>query len=145
MAHTNVLRHFKTGDLFKASSGAGSVTVVHTQDAALRLGNTSLAEAIVTPFGLVTTESDTSNVSTVVNRSVLGKSTPAATKIKDRVARLEANLLAHHRKFVVLQLLKRLFPVNIADQTGGINHAGPQEPSVEVVTPVVVVTDLLLI
>lgn len=145
VAHTNVLRHLKTGDLFKASGGAGSVTVVHTQDATLRLGDTSLAEAIVTPLGLVTTESDTSDMSTVVNRSVLGKSTPAATKIEDRVARLETNLLADHRKLVVLQLLERLFLVNVADQTGGISHAGTQEPSVEVVTSVVVVTDLLLI
>ena len=145
VANTDVLRHLETGDLLVASFGTGSITVVHTENAALGLIDTSLTETIVTPLGLVTTKSDTSDVSTIVDRSVLSQSTPATAKVKNSVARLKTDLLANNGKFVVLQLLESLFPVDITDQTGGVDHTGTQEPSIEVIASVVVVTDLLLI
>lgn len=145
MAHTDVLRHLETGDLLVASSGAGGITVVHAENAALRLIDTSLTEAIVTPLSLVTTECDTGNMGTIVDRSILSQSTPATAKVQNRVARLKTDLLANNGKLVVLQLLESFFPVDVTDHTGGINHTGTQEPSVEVIASVVVITDLLLI
>ena len=145
MAHTDVLSHLKTGDLLVASRNTGSITVVQAVDAALRVFDTGVAETIVTPGSLVTTKSDTSNVSAVVDRSVLGQGTPATAKVKNGVARLKTNLLANNGKLVVLELLKSLLSVDVTDQTGGVDHARAQEPSVEVVASVVVVTDLFLI
>lgn len=145
VAHTDVLSHLKTGDLLVASGDTGSITVVQAVNAALRVFDTGVAETIVTPGSLVTTKSDTSNVSAIVDRSVLGQGTPATAKVENGVARLKTNLLANNGKLVVLELLKSLLSVDVTDQTGGVDHARAQEPSVEVVASVVVVTDLFLI
>lgn len=145
VAHTDVLSHFKTGDLLVASGNTWSITVVQAVDAALRVFDTGIAETIVTPGSLVTTKSDTSNVSAIVDRSVLGQGTPATAKVQNGVARLKTNLLANNGKLVVLELLKSLLFVDVTDQTGGVDHARTQEPSVEVVASVVVVADLFLI
>lgn len=145
VADTDVLSHLKASNLLVATLNAGSITVVGADDAALRLLNASLTETVVTPSSLVTTKSDTSNVSTVVSRGVLGESAPATAKVEHLVARLDTNLLANDGQLVVLELLKGLLLVDVADDTGSVDHAGAKEPSVEVVTAVVVVTDLLLV
>lgn len=142
---TDVLGHFETGDLVVLALGDGSVAVVHAQDTALLLGNAELAETAVTPGSLVATESNTSDLSTVVGRSELGEGTPAAAEIKHAVTSLETNLLADNGQLVVLQLLKGLFLVDIGDNTRSVDHARAEEPGVEVVTTVVVVADLLLV
>lgn len=111
----------------------------------MRLGNTSFPETVVTPGGLVAAESDTGNVGAVVDRSVLGKGTPATAQVENRVTRLEIDLLADHSHLVIAEFLEGFFPVDIADDARGIKHARTQEPSIEIITSVVVVTDLLLI
>lgn len=142
---TDVLGHLKASDLLVTAINPRSVTVVKAQDTALRLINTGIAETLVTPSSLVATQGDTSDLSAIVNRSILGQSTPATTEIKDSVTGLNANLFADHSQLVVLQFLQSLFLVGVADDTGSVDHTGAQEPSVEVVTAVVVVTNLLLI
>lgn len=142
---TNVLSHLETGDLLVTTVNTGSIAVVGAQDTRLGFLDASLAEAIVTPGSLVAAKSDTGDVGAVVNRSVLGKGAPAAAKVKNLVARLDTNLLANDSQLVVLELLKSLLLVDVADDTRGVDHAGAKEPSVEVVTAVVVVTNLLLI
>lgn len=145
VADTDVLGHLKAGNLLVSTLNAGSITVVGADDAALRLLNTSLAETIVTPGSLVTTKSDTSDVGTVVSGSVLGESAPATAKVKHLVAGLKVDLLTNHSQLVVLQLLQGLLLVDVTNDTGSVDHAGAKEPSVEVITSVVVVTDLLLV
>lgn len=145
VAHTDVLSHLKTGNLLVASGDTGSITVVQAVDAALRVFDSGIAETFVTPGSLVTTKSDTSNVSAIVDRSVLGQGSPATAKVENGVARLKTNLLANNGKLVVLEFLKSLFSVDVTDQTGCVDHARTQEPSVEVVASVVMVTDLFLI
>ena len=145
VADTNVLSHLETGNLLVATIDTGSITVVGAQDTALGVLNASLAETIVTPGGLVAAKSDTGNVGAIVNRSVLGKGTPTTAQIENLVTRLSTDLLTDDGQLVVLQLLERFFLVDVANDTGGVDHAGTQEPSVEVVTAVVVVTDLLLV
>lgn len=142
---TDVLRHLQAGDFLVASRNSGSITVVGAKDTALRLLNTSFAESIVTPGSLVATESDTGDMGTIMNGSVFGESTPATAEVEDSVTGLEADLLAHNSQLVILQFFEGLFPVDVANQTGGVDHAGTQEPGVEVVTSVVVITHLLLI
>jgi hypothetical protein len=145
VADTDVLGHLETGDLLVSTLNTGSIAVVTAQNATLGLLNTGLAETVVTPGSLVTTKGDTSNVSTVVGGSVLGEGTPATAEIEDLVTGLDANLLTYNSQLVILELLKSLLLVDITDNTGGVDHAGTEEPSVEVITPVVVVTDLLLV
>lgn len=145
VADTDVLGHLETSDVLISTLNTRSVAVVTAHNAALVLFDTSLAKTIVTPRGLITAKSDTGNVSAVVGRGVFSKGSPAAAKIKDPVTGLKTNLLANNGQLVVLELLEGLLPVDIADHTGGVDHAWAEEPSVEVVTSVVVITDLLLI
>lgn len=142
---TDVLGHFEAGDLVVLALGNGSVAVVHAQDTALLLGDTELAETAVTPGSLVATESNTSDLSTVVGRSELGESAPATAEVEHAITSLEGNLLADNGELVVLQLLEGLFLVDVGDDTRGVNHARAEEPGVEVVTAVVVVADLFLV
>lgn len=145
VTNTDVLGHLQTGDLLVATLHTGSITVIQTLNAALALVNTSLAKSVVTPSGLVATKRDTSNVSTIVNGSVFGESTPATAKVEDSITRLEADLFTHNGQFVILELFQSLLPVDITDQARGVDHTRAQEPGIEVVAAVVVVTDLLLV
>lgn len=145
VADTDVLGHLETGDLLVTALNTGRITVIGANDTALRFLNASLTETIVTPGSLVAAKSDTGDLSAVVDGGVLSKSTPATAKVKHLVTGLDANLLTDNSKLVILQFLKSLFAVNVADDTGGVDHARAKEPSVEVVTSVVVVTDLLLV
>ena len=142
---TDVFGHLKTGDLVVLALRNGSVAVIHAEDAALLLGNTELAETAVTPGSLVATESDASDLSTVVGRSELGEGTPATAEVEHAVTSLESNLLADNGQLVVLQFLKSLFLVDVGDDTRSVDHARAEEPRVEVITAVVVVADLLLV
>lgn len=145
MADTNVLRHLKTGDLLVTTHGNGNITVVHAENLALLLGNTGLAHAAVTPSGLVTAESDTSNVGAILLTGEAGKSTPATANVEHGIALVKTDLLTDHSKLVVLELLKSLLAVDVGDDTRSVDHTRTKEPAVEVITTVVVVTDLLLI
>lgn len=145
VADTDVLSHLETSDVLVSTLNTGSIAVVTAKNAALVLLNSSLAKTIVTPCGLVAAKSDTGNVSAVVGRGVLSKSSPAAAKIEDLVTGLNTNLLANNGQLVVLELLEGLLLVDITNNTGGVDHAWAKEPGVEVVTSVVVITDLLLI
>jgi hypothetical protein len=145
MADTNVLRHLKTGDLLVTTDGNGNITVIHAENLTLLLGNTGLAHTAVTPSGLVTAESDTSNVGAILLTGEAGKSTPATANVEHGIALVETDLLTDHSKLVVLELLKSLLAVDVGDDTRSVDHTRTKEPAVEVITTVVVVTDLLLI
>lgn len=145
VTNTNVLGHLETGDLLVSTVDTGSITVVGADNATLALLNTGLAETVVTPGCLVTTKSDTGDVSAVVSGRVLSESSPATAKIENLVTGLDTDLLTNNGQLVVLKLLKGLLLVDITNNTGGVDHAGTKEPSVEVVTAVVVVTNLLLV
>ena len=145
MPDTDVLGHFQTGDLVVLSRWDGNITVIHAKNAGLLLWNTSLAKPVVTPFGLVATESDTSSMSTVVDGGILGEGSPAASNIKQTLSLLQVDLLTNDFKLVVLNLLKSLLPRDVGNDTGSVDHARSKEPSVKVITSVIVVTDLFLI
>ena len=145
MADTNVLSHLKAGDLVVTTLWNWDVTVIHTQDAGLLLRDAGIAEASVTPGGLVASKSDAGNVCAEVDRGELGKSSPSAADVKHSLALLKIDLLADNGELVVLKLLKGLLLVDVGDDTRGIDHARAKEPAVEVVASVVMVTDLLLI
>lgn len=142
---TNVLSHLETGDLLVAAVNPGSITVVRAQNTRLGVLNASLAKAVVAPGGLIAPESDTSDFSTVVDGSVLSKSAPATAKVENLVAGLHTDLLTDNGQLVVLELLEGLFLVDVADDTRGVNHTGTKEPSIKVITSVVVVTNLFLV
>lgn len=145
MSNTNVLGHFQTGDLVVLSRWDGNITVIHAENTGLLLWNTSLAKPIVTPFGLVAPESDTSGMSAVVDGGILGKGSPAASNIKQTFSLLQVDLLTNDLKLIVLNLLKSLLPSDVGNDTGSVDHARSKEPSVKVITSVVVVTDLFFI
>ena len=145
MTDTDVLGHLQTSNLLVPTSNGGSITVVHAQNLALRFFNTSFAKTVVSPFGLVAAEGDSSNVSIIVDRSEFSQGTPATAEIEEGVTGLKTNLLADNGQLVVLELLKCLFLVDVADDTGGVDHTRTQEPSVEIVTTVVVITNLFLV
>lgn len=145
MTDTDVLGHLETGDLVVLALGDGDITVVHAQNLALLLGNASGAESLVTPSGLVTAESDTSSLDTIVDTGEAGEGTPAAADVEQSLAFLEVSLLANNGKLVILELLESLLLVGVRDDTGSVDHARAEEPGVEVITAVIVVADLLLI
>lgn len=142
---TDVLGHLEAGNLVVATSGDGGVAVVHAQDVALLLSDADLAQGIVAPSSLVTTQRDTSSLGTVVDTGKTSQSTPTATKIEELLALLETDLLTNDGQLVVLELLEALLVVNVGDDTRGVNHARAQEPGVKVIATVVVVTNLLLV
>jgi len=142
---TNVLSHLETCDLVVATRGNRDLTVIHAQNLRLILLNANPLEAVVAPGGLVAAKCDTSDVSAVVGRGELGKSSPTAANVEHLLAPLEADLLTYDSHLVVLKLFERLLLVDVGDDTGGVDHARAEEPAVEVVAAVVVVTDLFLV
>jgi hypothetical protein len=140
-----VLGHLETSDLLVSTVNAGRIAVVTADNATLGLLNTGLTETVVTPGSLVATKSDTSNVSTVVGGSILGEGSPTTAEIEDLITGLDSNLLTDDSQLVILELFKSLLLVDITDNARGVNHAGTEEPSVEVITSVIVVTNLLLV
>lgn len=145
VSHTDVLGHFQAGDLVVSTRWDGDIAVVHAQDTRLLLGNTSLAEAAVTPGSLVATKSHTGGLSAVVDGSELGEGTPATANIQHALTLFQANLLADNGELVILKLLERLLLVDVGNDTRSVDHTRTQEPAVKVITTVVVVTNLLLV
>lgn len=145
VANTDVLSHLETGDLVILALWDGNIAVVHAEDSALLFGDTGLAKTVVSPGGLVTAKSDTCDVGAEVNTGKLGQSSPAATNIKHSLALLEVNLLANDGKLVVLKFLKSLLLGDIGDNARSVDHTWAKEPPVEIITSVIVISDLLLI
>lgn len=145
MSNTNVLCHFQARDAFVAPLGHGNVTVVHAENVALGLGNSRLAKTVIPPGGLVSTQSDSSDVSTIIHTGIFGQRSPATADVEELVTRLHADLLANDGELVVLEFFEGFLPVDIRDDAGRVDHAGTQEPAVEIVTTIVVVTYLFLV
>lgn len=146
VADTDVLGHLETGDLVVDAAGrAGDVAIVHAENARLTLGDPVAAETGITPGGLVASQRRTCAMRAVMTGSVSRERTPAATDVEEAFAGLERDFLAHHPHFVVLECFEGLFGGNVADDAGGVDHAGAKEPRVEVVATVVVVPDLLFV
>ena len=140
-----MLGHLEAGDLVVATVRDGNVSVVHTKDLALLLGDADLAKRTVAPDGLVAAEGDASDAGAVVLACETSESAPAAADVEHALILLQTDLLADHGQLIVLELLQGLLSVDVGDDTGGVDHAGPEKPAVEVVAAVVVVADLLLI
>lgn len=144
-AETDVLSHLEAGDLVVVALGSGDFTVVHAEDAALRLGDTVLTETLSCERSTSLGKSDTSNVDTIVLGSVGSKSSPSTANVEHTVSRLEVELVTDHVELVVLKLLKSLLAVDVTDNTRGVDHTGSKEPRVKVVSSVIVVADLVLV
>lgn len=84
-------------------------------------------------------------MSSILGAGEFGQCAPTAADIKKRIARLETNFLTDNCQLVVLKLFECLFFVNIADKTGSVDHAGTEEPTVEVIAAVVVIADLFFV
>jgi len=145
VSNTNVLGHLETGDFVIFSFRDGDITIIHAENLALLFGNASLSEAVVTPGSLVATKSDTGSLGAEVDTGKFGKGSPSATDIQHLFVLLESNFLADNGHLVILQLFEGFLLVNIGNDTGCVDHAWAKEPSIEIITAVVVVTDLLLI
>lgn len=140
---TDVLTHLELGDLVVL--GAGDITVVHTDDAALLLSDTSLAKSIVTPSSLVLSDGQSSNLGAVVQTGEAGQGTPATADVQHSLAFLKLDLLTDDGHLVILQLLEGLLLLGVGDDSGSVDHARAEEPGVVVVTAVVVGTDLRIV
>ena len=77
--------------------------------------------------------------------SVTAECAPAAANVKKCFPLLETNFLADHSHFVILKLFEAFFAVDVRDDTGCINHAWAEEPSVEIIATVIVISDLLFV
>jgi hypothetical protein len=62
-----MLGHLETGDLVVLPFWDGNVAVIHAQNLALLLRDTSLSETIITPSSLVAAESDTGGFGAIVD------------------------------------------------------------------------------
>jgi len=145
VADTDVFGHFETGNFIVAAGRKWYVTVVHAEDVGLVLLDSRLAEAIVAPSSLVAAKSNASHMGTIVDGSKPCEGAPSAANVEHLLALLQANLFTNNGHFVVLELLKTLFLVDVGNDAGGVDHAWTEEPAVEVVTTVVVVAYLLFV
>lgn len=147
VADANMLGHFEAGDFVVSTCWLRerNVAVVHAEDAGLRLGDTGLAEAGVAPGCLVAAKGDACSMGAVVDRSEFGESTPAAADIEEGFTRFQGDFLADDAEFVVLELFEGFFLVDVGDYARGVDHAGAEEPAVEIVAAVIVVSDLFFI
>lgn len=140
-----MLSHLETCNFVVFAFWNWNIAVIHAKNVGLLLSNTSFSETIVTPGSLVATKSDTSCLSTVVDTGEFGKGSPSATNIEKLLTWLEVDFLADDGKFVVLELFESLLLVGIRNNTRSIDHTWAEEPSVEVITSVIMIADLLLI
>jgi hypothetical protein len=145
VANTDVLSHLETGDLVVLALWNRDIAVIHAENSALLLGDTSLAETVVSPGSLVAAKSDTGNLSAKVDTGKLGQSSPAASNIKHALVLLKVNLLANDGKLVILELLKGLLLGDVGNNARGVNHTWAKEPPIEIIASVIVISDLLLI
>lgn len=145
VSDTNVLGHLQARDSLVLSFWNWNISVIHAKNSGLRFLNTSTTKSRVSPSSLVLSQSDTSNMSAIVDGSVLGKSSPSTADVEHTISGLNTNLLADNLELVVLHLLERFFLVDVGNDTRGVDHAWSKEPTVEIITAVVMVTDLFLI
>jgi hypothetical protein len=145
MSDTNVLGHFDTGNLVVFAFRNWDITVIHAEDVALLLRDASLAKSIITPCGLVAAKSNTSSFCTIIDAGELRKGTPSAANVQHSLALLEINFFADNGKLVILELFQCLFLSGVRYNARSVDHARAEEPAVEIITAVVVVSNLLLI
>jgi hypothetical protein len=145
MSHTNVLCHLETGDLLVTSFGDRDIAIIHTENVALFLRDASFSKPIITPRSLITTKSDTRSLGAVIDTGEFGKGSPSTTDIQERLAFLESDSFTDNGKLVILELFKSLLLVDIRYNTRCVDHAWAKEPPVEIITAVVMVSNLLLI
>ena len=84
-------------------------------------------------------------MSTILGAGEFGQCAPATADVEKGITGLEADFLTDDCQFVILELFESLFFVDVTNKTGGIDHAGAEEPAVEVVAAVVVVADLFFV
>lgn len=145
VADADVLCHLKTSDFVVFAFWNWNIAVIHAEDSALLFCDTGFAEAVVSPGSLVTTKGNTSNIGTKVDTGKLSQSTPATSDIKHALILLQINLLAYDGKLVILKFFKSFLLVDVGDNTGGVNHTWAEEPSIEIIASIIVISDLLLI
>jgi hypothetical protein len=87
----------------------------------------------------------TSNICSVVLGGMSNKCTPSTTNIQQPITLLQIQFITNHSHLVILQFLKSFHLVDIFNKTTGVNHPLSEEPGVEIVSSVVVVSDLFFI
>jgi hypothetical protein len=120
LSDTDVFSHLQTSDLVVLFSG--NVSVVHAQDSDT-FSDTVLFSLAHTPLGLVATQSDTSNVSTLLG-GVDGQGTPTATDVEHLFTLLETDLVGDEVEFVLLELFQGFGVLFVGDDTRGVDHHG---------------------
>jgi len=134
---SDVFGHFETGDFVVL--GVGDVAVIHAENASALL-DAFLLEAVHGELGLLLSDGDTSSVHTPVAGSVQGESAPTAADIQKSLALLEVNLVENELELVLLSDLEGL--LSIVEDSGSVDHHGAEERRIEIVTAVIMVSDL---
>ncbi len=120
----------------------GICAVVHGQDAGL-LAEALLLDAIGPELGLPRRQGDAGGIRPVVLRHVGHQGAPAAADVEQPLAALELDLLCHHLQLAALRVLQRV--VGFSKKRRGVDHHLAEEGVEEVVAPVVVEGDGLLV
>jgi hypothetical protein len=129
----NHLGHLETNDLGEGTLLGGNFSVVHTMNAGTGGITTIGLNPLVTELGLILAESDTSNFAVVVLVSKSGKGTPSTSNVEQAIFRLKVEFLTNHGQLVVLELLKAFLSFDVQNDARSIDHAGTEEPFVEVI------------
>ena len=144
------LGHLERNNFSVGTLSAGGVACVGADN----LGPLGVAaivlDALVAESSLVLGKRDTGDTAAIVLVREGSEGTPAATNVEKVVFGLEielrhvlvdtggrwgvTRLLADNGQLVVLELLKRLLPVDITNDTRRVNHARAKEPLVEIVS-----------
>lgn len=104
-----------------------------------------LAQAVLAELGLLLSQGDTSNIAAKILSSIGSERAPSTANIKKGIFRLEFELMTNESKLVILELLEGFLLVFVGYNARGIDHSWTEEPGVEVIASVVVVSNLGLV
>lgn len=140
----DVLSHFQTNDLVVCSAGR-DLTIIAAQNTGTVSRHPVLGNSFCAKLGLILSERNTSGVASEVLGGVRNERSPSTANIKQGVSFLEVQFATHDGKLIVLKSLQGFIGVSIQNNAGGVDHAWAKEPRVEVVTTVIMASNLFLV
>ena len=129
------LSHLETNDLGEGTLLRGDFSVIHAKYSGTAGVTVIGPDPIVAELGLILAESNASNFASVVLVSESSESTPPTSNVEQAIVGLEVEFLANHGQLVVLELLKAFLLLDVQNDTRSIDHAGTEEPLVEIIAP----------
>jgi hypothetical protein len=118
------LGHLQTDNLVELSRL--QVTEIRANDTTLRRIYPILPQPLVSEGGLVSSKSDTGNITVVVLSGESGKGTPTTSDVQELVSRLQIEFFTDKGKLVVLELFEGFKLGWVGDDSGSVDPVKPE-------------------